>query len=152
MMRRAAASRVRARFCAAIDVQRPVFRSLGCRGRRSLGCAIVAQGFKGAATRVPEEATAFGLRRDHVLIETLQGLPMGGRSGGGLHRQEARATTVSTRSRFPADFRISLPAAKTRAVSHEANGRNAERLIQAERRYDLDNVFGSAPGDWPIRC
>jgi hypothetical protein len=54
--------RAAARFCAA---------SLGCRARPSLGWAIVTQGFKGVATRLPEEATAFGLRRDHLLIEII---------------------------------------------------------------------------------
>ena len=35
------------------------------------GCAIFTHEFKGAAARVPVEATAFGLRRDHVLVEIL---------------------------------------------------------------------------------
>jgi hypothetical protein len=54
--------RAAARFCAA---------SPGCRARPSPGWAIVTQGFKGAATRLPEEATAFGLRRDYLLIEII---------------------------------------------------------------------------------
>jgi hypothetical protein len=37
----------------------------------SPGCAIFAHEFRGAASRVPAEATAFGLRRDHVLVEIL---------------------------------------------------------------------------------
>ncbi|MET1027596.1 MAG: FAD-binding oxidoreductase, partial [Dongiaceae bacterium] len=37
----------------------------------SPGCAMVTHDFKGAATRVPVEATAFGLRRDHVLVEII---------------------------------------------------------------------------------
>src|SRR5499427_4909937 len=39
----------------------------------SSGCAIFTHEFKGAACRVPEQATAFGLRRDHILIEILAG-------------------------------------------------------------------------------
>src|SRR5262249_21257926 len=39
----------------------------------SSGCAIFTHEFKGAASRVPEEATAFGLRRDHILVEILAG-------------------------------------------------------------------------------
>jgi hypothetical protein len=35
----------------------------------SPGCAIFTHEFKGAASRVPVEATAFGLRSDHVLVE-----------------------------------------------------------------------------------
>src|SRR5262249_44532931 len=37
----------------------------------SPGCAVFTHEFKGAASRVPERATAFGLRRDHVLVEIL---------------------------------------------------------------------------------
>jgi hypothetical protein len=33
------------------------------------GCGIFTHEFRGAASRVPVEATAFGLRRDHMLIE-----------------------------------------------------------------------------------
>src|SRR5260221_14598140 len=41
----------------------------------SAGCAILTHEFRGAASRVPVEATAFGLRRDHVLIEILASFP-----------------------------------------------------------------------------
>ena len=41
----------------------------------SAGCAILTHEFRGAASRVPVEATAFGLRRDHVLIEILTSFP-----------------------------------------------------------------------------
>src|SRR5262245_33329090 len=34
----------------------------------SPGCAIFTHEFRGAASRIPAETTAFGLRRDHVLI------------------------------------------------------------------------------------
>jgi len=37
----------------------------------SPGCAIITHEFRGAASRVPAAATAFGLRRDHVLVEIL---------------------------------------------------------------------------------
>ena len=37
----------------------------------SPGCAIFMHEFKGVAARVPAEATAFGVRREHVLIEIL---------------------------------------------------------------------------------
>ena len=37
----------------------------------SHGCAIFTHEFRGAASRVPVEATAFGLRGHHVLVEIL---------------------------------------------------------------------------------
>ena len=59
----------------------------------SPGCAIVTHEFKGAASRVSADATAFGLRRDHVLVEILATF---GDGPDGLaeqrHRQWARAT------------------------------------------------------------
>ena len=39
----------------------------------SPGCALITHEFRGAAARVPEDATAFGLRRDHVLVEIIAG-------------------------------------------------------------------------------
>jgi hypothetical protein len=78
--------------------------SLGCRGRRSLGYAIVAQGFKGAATRVPEAATAFGLRRDHVLIETIARFADGPDKAEEdfISKRREPLATASTRSHSPA--------------------------------------------------
>jgi hypothetical protein len=37
----------------------------------SPGCAIITHEFRGAASRVPAAATAFGLRRDHALVSRL---------------------------------------------------------------------------------
>ena len=62
----------------------------------SPGCAIVTHEFKGAASRVSADATAFGLRRDHMLVEILATF---GDGPDGLaeqrHRQWARATRES---------------------------------------------------------
>jgi hypothetical protein len=41
----------------------------------SPGCAILTHEFKGAACRVAADATAFGLRRAHILIEVLTMFP-----------------------------------------------------------------------------
>src|SRR5271167_1514188 len=41
----------------------------------SAGCSIFTHEFRGAASRVPLEATAFGLRRNHMLIEILASFP-----------------------------------------------------------------------------
>jgi hypothetical protein len=39
----------------------------------SPGCMLVTHEFKGAATRIAPDATAFTLRREHVLIEIVVG-------------------------------------------------------------------------------
>src|SRR5262249_19884045 len=57
----------------------------------SAGCAIVSHEFKGVASRVPVGATAFGLRRDHVLIEIIASCPdTSDRSEERRHQQWAR--------------------------------------------------------------
>jgi FAD/FMN-containing dehydrogenase len=111
----------------------------------SPGCAILTHEFRGAAARVPPIATAFGLRREHVLIEVLA--TWGDRPGSGeaqRHRRWARAT----RDAFAA---TSLPGGYPNLLGEgdceraaAAFADNAARLRAAKRRYDPDNIFSSA--------
>jgi FAD/FMN-containing dehydrogenase len=112
----------------------------------SPGCAVFTHEFKGAAARVAEEATAFGLRRDHVLIEIIAWFLDGpDNTEEERHRQWARAT----REAFDA---IALPGGYPNLLAGDEDpdrvarsyGRDAERLTKAKRRYDPDNVFRSA--------
>jgi hypothetical protein len=58
----------------------------------SAGCAIITHEFKGAASRVAADATAFGLRRDHILVEILAAhVDSGDKFEEQRHRQWARA-------------------------------------------------------------
>jgi FAD/FMN-containing dehydrogenase len=116
----------------------------------SPGCALITHEFKGAASRVPAEATAFGLRRDHLVIEILA--CFGDEAGADAHRQWVR----NTRQAFQA---LALPGAYPNFLA-PGDGRaaqsygNAERLIAAKRHYDPDNLFRSAiplPADRAIR-
>ncbi|SRR5208282_5645268 len=111
----------------------------------SPGCAVVTHDFKGAAARVPEEATAFGLRRDHVLVEILArfaDIP------DEVEEQRHRLWARATRHAFDA---IALPGGYPNLLAGDDDpdriaksyGRNAERLIKAKRRYDPDDVFRS---------
>ena len=111
----------------------------------SPGCAIVTHEFKGAATRVPQDATAFGLRRDHVLIEILAICP--DRSDE-LEEQRHRRWGRATLAAFDA---MALPGGYPNMLAGDdpdratkSYGRNAERLMKAKRRYDPDNLFRSA--------
>ena len=112
----------------------------------SPGCAVFTHEFKGAAARVPEEATAFGLRRDHVVVEILAGFAdVPDEVEEPRHRLWARAV----REAFDA---VALPGGYPNLLSGDEDpdrvaqsyGRNAQRLIEAKRRYDPDNVFRSA--------
>lgn len=111
----------------------------------SPGCAIITHEFRGAASRVPAEATAFGVRRDHVLVEILASFA--DRSGP-LDEQRHRQWVQTTREAFGA---LALPGGYPNLLSGEnparaakSYGGNVERLIRAKRQYDPDNVFCSA--------
>ena len=95
---------------------------------------------------MPEGATAFGLRRDHTLVKIVAWFADGPDSAKEQrHRQWARAT----RAAFDA---IALPDGYPNLLAGDEHmdrvarsyGRNAQRLIEAKRRYDPDNVFRSA--------
>jgi FAD binding domain/Berberine and berberine like len=110
----------------------------------SSGCAIFTHEFKAAASRVPEEATAFGLRRDHILVEILAGFVDRSDKLEELQHQDWVRTT---RERFgvmalPGAYPNLLAAGDDRVL--KSYGRNAKRLIEAKRHYDPDNVFSSA--------
>jgi FAD binding domain/Berberine and berberine like len=111
----------------------------------SPGCAIFTHEFKGAASRVPVEATAFGLRREHVLVEILATFV--DRSDM-LEEQRYRQWTKVTRQAFdamalPGGYPNLLPGGDAERAA-KSYGPNAERLSRAKRHYDPDNVFSSA--------
>jgi FAD/FMN-containing dehydrogenase len=109
------------------------------------GCAIFTHEFRGAASRVAEGATAFGLRRDHVLIEVLA--QFADRSDGPeeeRYRQWAKAARHTFDAiALPGGYPKFLTAGDVERVA-KSYGRNAGRLLDAKRRYDPANVFRSA--------
>jgi len=111
----------------------------------SPGCAIFTHEFKGAASRVAAEATAFGLRRNHVLVEILAAFAdHEDELEEQRHRQWVQATVRAFDAvALPGGYPNLLPrSAADRAA--KSYGRNAERLIKAKQHYDPDNVFCSA--------
>ncbi|MFO1111802.1 MAG: FAD-binding oxidoreductase [Bradyrhizobium sp.] len=110
----------------------------------SPGCAIFTHDFKGAASRVPAGATAFGLRRDHILVEVMAMLPAGAsQRDEQRHWQWIRSTREAFRQAFPGGY-PNLLGRDERERAALSFGPNAARLMRAKRRYDPDNVFGSA--------
>jgi FAD/FMN-containing dehydrogenase len=110
----------------------------------SPGCAIITHEFRGAAARVPAEATAFGLRRDHVLVEILAQFP--DRSSR-LEEERHRRWTHAARQALdamalPGGYPNFLTAGDAERAAKSYG--NAGRLIEAKRQYDPDNVFRSA--------
>jgi FAD binding domain/Berberine and berberine like len=111
----------------------------------SSGCAIVSHEFRGAASRVPVETTAFGLRREHVLIEIIASCPdRPDRLEERRHQQWVR----DTRRAFDP---IALPGGYPNLLgpddadrAAESFGPNVERLAKVKQLYDPENVFCSA--------
>jgi Berberine and berberine like len=91
------------------------------------------------------EATAFGLRRDHVLVEILAAIID---RPDELEEQRHERWVQTTLRAFqtmvlPGGYPNLLPeGASDRAA--KSFGPNAERLVKAKRHYDPDNVFSSA--------
>jgi hypothetical protein len=111
----------------------------------SPGCAIFTHEFRGAASRVPTEATAFGLRRDHVLVEILASLvDQSGELEEQRHKRWARATLCAFDAvALPGGYPNLLAGSDVDRAT-KSYGPNAERLVEAKRHYDPDNVFSSA--------
>ena len=111
----------------------------------SPGCAIITHDFKGAASRVAVESTAFGLRRDHVMVEVLAAFAD---HSDPLEEQRHQQWARTTRQAFDATALLggypNLLAVGDTDRAAQSFGGNAERLLRAKRHYDPDNVFSSA--------
>jgi hypothetical protein len=119
----------------------------------SPGCAIITHEFKGAASRVAADATAFGLRRDHLLVEVLASFADRSYSfEEEAHRDWARVTREAFASALPGGYPNFLRRDEVDRAAHSYGG-NAKRLIEAKRLYDPDCVFSSTiplpPRDQP---
>jgi len=111
----------------------------------SPGCAVFTHEFRGAASRVAQQATAFSLRRHHLLVEILATfVDRSDRSEEQRHQRWARATLAAFNAMaLPGGYPNMLARSDAERAT-KSFGRNAERLIKAKRHYDPDNVFRSA--------
>jgi FAD/FMN-containing dehydrogenase len=111
----------------------------------SPGCAVFTHEFRGAAARVAPEATAFSLRRHHLLVEILATfVDRSDESEEQRHEQWARATLSAFNAvALPGGYPNMLAGSEVERAT-KSFGRNAERLIKTKRHYDPDNVFRSA--------
>jgi FAD/FMN-containing dehydrogenase len=90
-------------------------------------------------------ATAFGLRRHHLLVEIIATfVDRSDRSEEQRHLRWARATRAAFDAMaLPGGYLNMLTGSDVERAT-KSFGRNAERLIKAKRHYDPDNVFRSA--------
>ena len=111
----------------------------------SPSCAILTHEFKGAASRVATGATAFGLRRDHVLVEIIAAyVDRSDKIEEQQHQAWARtARHVFNAMALPGGYPNLLAPGEPERVM-KSYGPNAARLVEAKWHYDPDNVFRSA--------
>jgi len=99
--------------------------------------------FHGAATRIPADATAFGVRREHFMVEIIAGWEPDG-SNGAAHRQWAQDLWESlTPFALPGGY-ANLLAPHDREQARDAYGSNSARLRLLKCRFDPGGMFASA--------
>jgi FAD/FMN-containing dehydrogenase len=111
--------------------------------RTSPYSAVFWHHFRGAATRVPSEATAFGLRQEHFLVEIISGWKPDG-SSGAAHRQWAQDLWESLAPYALPGGYANMLAPDNREQAKDAYGANGARLRSLKRRWDPEGVFASA--------
>src|SRR5262249_3950243 len=111
----------------------------------SASCFLVTHEFKCAASRIAADATAFGLRRDHVLVEIVATFAdRAGLGAGRRHPQWVEATRkMLDEIALPGGYANMMTGDDAARVA-QSYGSNGPRLVDIKRRYDPDNVFNSA--------
>jgi hypothetical protein len=122
----------------AIDV---ITRAIAC--RTSPYSMVNWHHFHGAATRIPAEEIAFGLRQEHFMVEIVAAWDPSG-SNGVAHRQWAQNLWDGLAPfALPGGYANFLTP-RDREQARDAYGSNGARLRSLKRRFDPDGVFASA--------
>jgi hypothetical protein len=112
--------------------------------RTSPMSAISVHHFHGAAARVPIDSTAFGIRRDHFMVEIVAVWEPGDRNGA-RHRAWTQACSAAlTPWAVPGGYPNLLGPDDREQITH-AYGQNATRLLLAKARFDPDRIFCATP-------
>jgi FAD/FMN-containing dehydrogenase len=106
-------------------------------------CAVFWHHFHGTATRMAPDGAAFGLRREHIMVEIVAGWQPDG-DDGAAHRRWAKDLWQSLAPfALPGGY-ANLLGPDDREQAADAYGGNAARLRLLKRRFDPDGVFASA--------
>lgn len=98
--------------------------------------------FHGAAALVPPDATAFGIRRPHFVVEIVPGWEPG---DGARHRAWADSVSAALApSVVPGGYVNLLGPDDHDQIAH-AYGDNTARLLAAKARFDPDGIFSATP-------
>lgn len=106
----------------------------------SPGCSVLTHDFHGAATQIAPEATPFGLRTPHLMLELVAQIhPSQG--DGSAEREWVRQTKERTAHlRLPGGY-PNMTSAEDRVQVQQSYGPNAERLRMVKNRYDPQGIF-----------
>jgi FAD/FMN-containing dehydrogenase len=117
----------------------------GGAGRTSPFSTIILQHFRGLPTQFPPDGTAFGLRREHVLVEIIASWDPTAGDNGATHKRWAHdlSQTLAPVS-FPGGYPNLLGPHAQDQIAH-AYGDNIKRLQAVKRRFDPDGFFSATP-------
>jgi FAD/FMN-containing dehydrogenase len=115
----------------------------GGQQRSSPFSVIIVHDFRGAPTRVPLAATAFGLRQEHFMVEIVAGWEPTNGDDAETHREWARTLSENLAPHaLPGGYPNMLGPDDQEQIAH-AYGANAGRLQQLKRLFDAEDVFSS---------
>ena len=105
---------------------------------------IILHDFRGAATRVPLAATAFGLREEHFMVEIVAIWEPSAGDDGHTHRQWARTLSQNLAPHALPGGYPNMLGAEEHEQTAQAFGSNLGKLQRVKRLFDPDGVFSSA--------
>lgn len=114
---------------------------------------IALHHFHGPGTQIAPDETAFGLRREHFLLEIVAAWDATSKEDSAVHRRwVSDLSSVLAPMALPGGYPNFLTS-DDREQLGAAYGENGSRLRNLKRRYDPDNVFSSTipiPGLLPL--
>jgi FAD/FMN-containing dehydrogenase len=113
--------------------------------------SIVLRQFHGAATRVPAKATAFALRREHLLVEILAAWEPASAEDDKGHRAWAESLCQALLPHALPGGHPGLLSGNEQKRASLGFGVNLFRLRALKQRYDPDGLLSSAPGGLELR-
>jgi FAD/FMN-containing dehydrogenase len=113
--------------------------------RTSRFSLIALHHFHGMPTRIAPDATAFGIRREHFLVEAIAAWEPGDDESADTHREWARhLSRVLAPMALPGGYANLLGSDEHDQISL-AYGTNIDRLREVKRRFDPNHVFSAIP-------
>jgi FAD/FMN-containing dehydrogenase len=106
---------------------------------------IVVHHCRGAATRVAPESTAFGLRREHFMLEIIAAWDADDDNNGDAHQQWARRLWETLKPRALPGGYANILAPDDHDQIAMAHGENIGKLLSVKARFDPDNIFSAIP-------